>query len=76
MDNDTPEQRAHESRRHIEPDIRVRPWPEVKNDGMSLRDYFAGQAMMRYQFTIGVDYAELSGICYQIADAMLKERAK
>lgn len=54
-----------------------------ENPGMSLRDYFAGQALAG----LAVGYNELSGslaecnggitsAAYGIADAMLRERAK
>lgn len=54
------------------------------NDGMSLRDYFAGQVLAGWTET----YHRLTGAngwygaetvaetCYRIADAMLKERAR
>ena len=45
-----------------------------QNGGMSLRDYFAGQAMVALG---GGDYRSLHTLasdCYAIADAMLKVR--
>ena len=61
-------------------------FPCVSGDlGMSLRDYFAGQALVgaisssrvfkigEHSFTTIGEYAEIS---YMIADAMLKEREK
>lgn len=45
---------------------------------VSLRDYFAGQALMAYR-SLGAPSFEASKIatlCYNDADAMLKEREK
>lgn len=51
-----------------------------EQDGMSLRDWFAGQAIFA-----GIDwcashetgsYADAAAVAYEIADAMLAERAK
>lgn len=57
--------------------------------GMSLRDYFAGQALAgwlsndaiariveRQQMSPSGAYIVLTSTCYQLADAMLAERAK
>lgn len=49
--------------------------------GMSLRDYFAAQiasGMAAFSGTSGVSYGpgDIAGRSYQVADAMLKERAK
>lgn len=41
------------------------------NHGMTLRDYFAGQALANVN---AVDVTQAAELCYQIADAMLKER--
>lgn len=41
--------------------------------GMSLRDYFAGQAL---SIVRGSDVAEVAKDAYALADAMLAERAK
>ena len=49
-------------------------------DGMTLRDYFAGQAMastkgaFKYQCESGKEV--LAKECYAMADAMIKEREK
>jgi len=60
-------------------------WSEKDNHGMSLRDYFAGQALAAMLPTIQVKdwdnkdeaiVAHVSGLAYEIADAMLAERAK
>ena len=49
--------------------------------GMSLRDWFAGQVaggMAAFSGTAGVSYGpgDIAGRAYQVADAMLAERAK
>tara|TARA_R110000823_G_scaffold302445_1_gene423670 strand:+ start:336 stop:539 length:204 start_codon:yes stop_codon:yes gene_type:complete len=47
------------------------------DDGMTLRDYFAGQAMAAVNLGIGVSdeyYRKTAKHCYAVADAMLKER--
>jgi hypothetical protein len=41
--------------------------------GMSLRDYFAGQALIAVLHS-GYNYDKCTQHCYQIADAMLKAR--
>jgi len=40
--------------------------------GMTLRDYFAGQAMLRT--SVGASYEQLAKTAYEIADAMLEAR--
>jgi hypothetical protein len=42
---------------------------------MSLRDYFAGQALAGSMSSKATEFLR-AAICYQIADAMLAERAK
>jgi hypothetical protein len=47
--------------------------------GMSLRDYFAGQALVGYLANPNGDYppaSDIVGYCYDVADWMLKERTK
>ena len=47
------------------------------SNGMTLRDYFAGQALASVNLGIGVSdeyYCKTAKHCYAIADAMLKER--
>lgn len=44
------------------------------NEGMSLRDWFAGQALSRLAYEMGADAAAVDA--YEYADAMLAERAK
>ena len=54
--------------------------PDWAETGMSLRDWFAGQAIFagldwgRYHET--GSYADAATVSYEIADAMLAERAK
>ena len=47
-------------------------------DGMSLRDYFAGQALAGMLAYGGrpSDFGERAATCYALADAMLAERNK
>jgi hypothetical protein len=49
-------------------------------DGMSLRDWFAGQVVAgvvtQEHITHGFSPAGVACVAYEIADAMLKERAK
>lgn len=47
---------------------------ERPHQGMSLRDYFAGQALVHIGFQWAADNHELAKRCYGIADAMLKAR--
>lgn len=42
-------------------------------NGMTLLDYFAGQAMQLYTIT---DYEDAAKLCYSRAAAMIKEREK
>lgn len=53
---------------------------EVKSSGMTLRDYFAGQALagMVSNLSIGnpSDAWKKAELCYRFADAMLAEREK
>jgi hypothetical protein len=50
----------------------------VDGVGMTLRDYFAGQALTSewVDSSNSRDVEKLAATCYRIADAMLKERAK
>jgi hypothetical protein len=48
------------------------------HEGMTLRDYFAGQALASINLGIGVTddfYSRTAKHCYALADAMLKARA-
>ena len=47
----------------------------VSQDGMDLRDYFAGKAMQKITWKKGEE-AEDAEDCYVIADAMMKAREK
>ena len=51
-------------------------FPEVGiSRGMTLRDYFAGQALCEY-WDVELDDERVAEKCYGIADAMIKERGK
>jgi hypothetical protein len=56
--------------------------PSYTKDGMTLRDWFAGQALIGEMRESGDDMdwlprAELMAArCYKVADAMIKEREK
>jgi hypothetical protein len=43
---------------------------------MTLRDYFAGQAMVAYTDDNAMSENDVARFSYALADAMLKERAK
>lgn len=47
-------------------------------DGMTLRDYFAGQVLVSYgkAKNLEITYERIAFECYQYADAMIKERIK
>ena len=55
-------------------------FPGVQTDGMSLRDYFAGQALAGQLASFGPDDFPnpdgLAALAYCIADAVLAERSK
>ena len=60
-------------------------FPEVPGDfnayegrpGMTLRDWFAGQAMNQFsELESQIDFESMSIMCYEFADAMLKARKK
>lgn len=48
------------------------------NEGMTLRDYFAGKALALFNSEDwgGTDDDQIAKNCYGVADAMLKERVK
>ena len=55
------------------------PCPERVSDGwrgMSLRDYFAAQALDPILIENEADTDRIAAFAYRIADSMLKERAK
>jgi hypothetical protein len=47
-------------------------WAQIKDKGMTLRDYFAAKAMLRT--SVGSSYEQLAKTAYEIADAMMKAR--
>ena len=52
---------------------------QYHGDGMTLRDYFAGQALIKmldHKPEHGREYAYVARMCYEYAYAMLKERGK
>jgi len=55
---------------------------QYHGDGMTLRDYFAGQALIGQistesgVFNLGESYKKTSKMCYIYADAMISERNK
>lgn len=47
----------------------------INYEGMSLRDYFAGQALIAtYLNIVGPSPDERASLCYRMADAMLQAR--
>ena len=50
------------------------------SDGMTLRDYFAGQALCgllsKYNLNAPSDQGTIAQMSYELADAMLAERSK
>jgi hypothetical protein len=51
-------------------------WSQIKEKGMTLRDYFAAKAMQA-EMTQGIhenDFVEIAARFYKIADAMLEAR--
>ena len=53
--------------------------PDIENplyDGMTLRDYFAGEALIKRGFNVRPydNTDEVAKDCYKMADAMLKAR--
>ena len=58
-------------------------FPEAgRHGGMTLRDYFAGQAIIGFLASEGAELddrkpeKDLAAICYRVADALLVEREK
>lgn len=43
-------------------------------EGMLLRDYFAGQALLSMRYNGATQYKDDAEACYKMADAMLKAR--
>lgn len=54
------------------------PHESAPNEGMSLRDWFAGMALSGWiaSVTVPPDANRAAEACYQYADAMLAERIK
>lgn len=48
--------------------------PELPKSGMSLRDWFAGQALVGYLTIAGMDLKHAIRLSWQAADSMLVER--
>ena len=51
-------------------------WNQTYETGMSLRDYFAGQAASNLPYLCYENSEHFVIKCYEVADAMLKEREK
>jgi hypothetical protein len=49
---------------------------EFERTGMSLRDYFAGQALLQLNSDKGCDALWVAASAYAVADAMLAQRSK
>jgi len=49
---------------------------KTTHPGMTLRDYFAGQALSVTDIGTGITAKGIANKCYSVADAMLKERKK
>ena len=47
----------------------------VIQNGMTLRDYFAAQAMQSFVLNKNILFTEAAELSYKMADAMIKERA-
>ena len=45
-------------------------------DGMSLRDWFAGMALSGATYRSSTELASLTAACYRVADAMIEARKK
>lgn len=45
-------------------------------DGMSLRDYFAGQVLMTYRPSTTSPEQDIAKACYRVADALIAERER
>lgn len=49
---------------------------EAFDPGMTLRDYFAAMALTGWMSSYDPEPANIALLCYQLADAMMEERAK
>lgn len=54
----------------------LRTYETEIDNGMSLRDWFAGQALLRLKYDVVRPYAETAAEAYRMADAMIAERNK
>ena len=48
--------------------------PNVLAHGMTLRDWFAGQALLAMRYTGATAYKDDAEACYKMADAMIQAR--
>ncbi len=52
-------------------------FPQLNSTGMTLRDWFAGQAMASLYASgveVDVEDADIAAVCWQLADAMIEAR--
>ena len=50
------------------------PNPEINNQGLTVRDYFATHAMEGMVTDVVIDPQKIARMAYELADAMMKER--
>ena len=48
--------------------------PEINNQGLTVRDYFATHAMEGMVTDVVIDAQQIARMAYELADAMMKER--
>ena len=48
--------------------------PEINNQGLTVRDYFATHAMEGMVTDVVIDPQRIARMAYELADAMMKER--
>ena len=48
--------------------------PEINNQGLTIRDYFATHAMEGMVTDVVVDAQKIARMAYELADAMMRER--
>lgn len=80
-DKDKGNEPAFPSQVWIADDDTNQPVPDGWSNGMSLRDYFAGQVVAGFSTATAAhgqtpSYAQVAKFAYGIADAMLAERRK
>ena len=51
-------------------------WNQTHEFGMTLRDWFAGQALVSMRAELGGEDSEIAKYAYDLADAMIAERDK